>query len=78
MCLKKEAAPYRDEFLDIIHEVQNLLRDRFTFSYDFIGSSARNMITCDYKTNKGFDFDMNLHINDDDESFLRKKSSTMS
>ena len=42
---KKEAAPYRDEFLDITHEVQNQLRDKFTFSFDFIGSSARNMIT---------------------------------
>ena len=39
------------------------------FSFDFIGSSARNMITCDYTTNKGFDFDMNYHINDPDEAF---------
>lgn len=70
---RKEAAPYRDEFLDIIHEVQDILRDKFTFSYDFIGSSARNMITCDYTTNKGFDFDVNLHINDDDEEFSAKE-----
>ena len=40
---RKEAAPYREEFLDIIHEVQNLLRDKFTFSYDFIGSRARKL-----------------------------------
>ncbi len=66
---KKEAAPYREEISDIIHEVQDLLRERFTFSYDFIGSSARNMITCDYTTNKGFDFDVNLRINDEDEEF---------
>lgn len=70
---KKEAAPYRDEFLDITHEVQNQLRDKFTFSFDFIGSSARNMITCDYTTNKGFDFDMNYHINDPDEAFSAKE-----
>lgn len=70
---RKEAALYRDEFLDIIHEVQDFLRDKFTFSYDFIGSSARNMITCDYTTNKGFDFDVNLHINDDDEEFSAKE-----
>ena len=29
----------------------------FTFSYKFVGSSSRNMITCDFTTNKGFDFD---------------------
>ena len=70
---KKEAAPYRTEFLDIVHGAQDLLRDKFTFSYDFIGSSSRNMITCDYTTNKGFDFDINLHINDDDEDYSAKE-----
>jgi len=70
---KKEAAPYRAEFLDIVHEVQKILKDKFTFSYDFIGSSARNMITCDYRTNKGFDFDINLHINDPEERFEAKE-----
>ena len=64
---KEDAAYYKKMFLDIIHETQDLLRDEFTFSYDFIGSSARNMITCDFSTNKGFDFDVNLHINDDDD-----------
>lgn len=27
------------------------------------------MITCDFTTNKGFDFDVNLHVNDEDEEF---------
>ncbi len=66
---KNEAKPYREEFLNIIHRTQDLLRNRFTFQYDFIGSSSRNMITCDFTTNKGFDFDINLHINDPDEEF---------
>lgn len=66
---KEEASPYREEFLDIIHEAQDLLRDKFTFRYDFIGSSSHNMITCDYRTNKGFDFDVNLHVNDDEEQY---------
>ena len=47
---RNEAKPYRDEFENIIHEVQDLLRDEFTFSYDFIGSSSRNMITFDPTT----------------------------
>lgn len=66
---RKAAKPYREEFLGIIHKVQDLSRDFFTFQYHFIGSSARNMITCDFHTNKGFDFDVNLYINDDDEEY---------
>lgn len=27
---RREAKPYKDEFIDIIHEIQNLLRDKFT------------------------------------------------
>ena len=66
---QREAAPYREKFLEILREVQDLVRDKFTFSYYFIGSSSRNMITCDRSTNKGFDFDINLCVNDDDEEF---------
>lgn len=66
---KKEAEPYRTQFLEIIHEVQDLVRDKFTFSYQFIGSSSRNMITCDWTTNKGFDFDVNIRVNDEDEEY---------
>lgn len=74
---KKYAAPYRKEFLDIICEAQDLLRDYFTFQFKFIGSSARNMITCDFNTNKGFDFDVNLHINDEDQEFSAEEIKQM-
>lgn len=74
---KREAEPYRNEFLEIIHEVQDLLRDKFTFRYDFIGSSSRNMITYDPTTNKGFDFDINLQVNDDDEEYDAKDLKTL-
>lgn len=74
---RKADAPYREEILDIIHELQDLLRDSFTFSYDFIGSSARNMITCDFTTNKGFDFDVNLRVNDDEEEFSAEEIKRM-
>jgi len=66
---KKEAEPYRAQFLEIIYAVQDLVRDKFTFRFEFIGSSSRNMITCDWTTNKGFDFDVNLHVNDDEEFY---------
>lgn len=35
-------------------------RSDFTFQYTFIGSSSRNMITYDAKSNIGFDFDVNI------------------
>ena len=65
---KKEAAPVKAELLEIIHEVQDIVRDDFTFQYTFIGSSSRNMITEDIKSNIGYDFDVNLEVNDDEEN----------
>ena len=70
---KKQAEPYRKEFENIIHEVQDILRDEFTFSYRFIGSSSRDMITFDSTTNRGFDFDVNLYVNDDDENYTAEE-----
>lgn len=66
---KKEAAPVKANLLDIIHQVQKYVRDEFTFQFTFIGSSSRNMITYDAKSNIGFDFDVNIEVNDDDENY---------
>lgn len=65
--------PIRNDIEDILHKVQDLVRDKFTFSYRFIGSSSRNMITCDFNSNIGFDFDVNIYINDDDERYSAKE-----
>ena len=46
---KNEAKEVKKALLDIIHEVQDIVRNHFTFSYWFIGSSDRNMITYDAK-----------------------------
>lgn len=70
---KKEAEPYRELIKQIIHEVQNLVRDKFTFRYDFIGSSSRNMITFDSRTNIGFDFDINIEVNDYEQKYSAKE-----
>ena len=70
---KGEAAPVKKELLDIIHQAQNLVRDKFTFRYDFIGSSSRNMITRDLNSNIGFDFDVNIQVNDEDEEYDAKE-----
>ena len=74
---KKEAAPVKAELLDIIHKVQNYVRDKFTFQYTFIGSSDRNMITCDEESNIGFDFDVNIEVNDDNNDYKPKELRTI-
>ena len=66
---KSKAAPYKAELIEIINKVQDEVRDDFTFQFTFIGSSSRNMITFDPTTNKGFDFDVNIEVNDDDENY---------
>lgn len=67
---KASAKPVRDELIQIIHEVQDIVREEyFTFQFKPVGSSSRNMITYDRKSNIGFDFDFDLAINDDDENY---------
>lgn len=74
---RKEAQPIKDELYQILYEVQNLVRDKFTFSFKPIGSSSRNMITYNPKSNIGFDFDINIEVNDDDENFKPKEIRTI-
>lgn len=74
---RKEAQPIKDEMYQIVYEVQNLVRDNFTFNFTLIGSSSRNMITYDAKSNIGFDFDINIEVNDDDENFEPKEIRTI-
>lgn len=74
---KKQAQPIKDELYQILYMVQDLVRDNFTFSFTPIGSSSRNMITCDAKSNIGFDFDINIEDNDDNEDFEPKEIRTI-
>ena len=74
---KNQAAPVKKELIAILNRVQNILREHFTFRYDFIGSSARNMITQDVKSNIGFDFDINIEINDDEQRYSPKQIREM-
>ncbi len=70
---KKEAKKIKLDLIDLIKEVQNEVRGEFTFSFEFVGSSKRNMITCDYSQNKGFDFDVNLKVNDFEGEYSAKE-----
>ena len=70
---KAEARKVREKLENLVHEVQDEVRDNFTLQYYFIGSSARNMITYDPATNIGFDFDVNLEVNDNEEQYSAKE-----
>ena len=72
---KSKYMPVKKELIKIINQVQDELREQFTFDYKFIGSSSRNMITYDPKTNKGYDFDSNIEVNDFDEYYSAKELS---
>lgn len=74
---KKQAQPIKDELYQILYMVQDLVRDNFTFSFTPIGSSSHNMITYDAKSNIGFDFDINIEVNDDNEDFEHKEIRTI-
>ncbi len=69
---KNDAKPVKEELIQIIHHVQDLVRDKFTFDFRFIGSSKQNMITYDRKSNIGFDFDVNIEINDEEQKYTSK------
>ncbi len=59
---------YQDLIL-LLNELQDILRDKFTFQYSIVGSYKRNMITYDTKSNVGYDFDFNIEINDYDNQY---------
>lgn len=60
------------QLIQIIKSVQDLVRQDFTFQFDFVGSIKRNMVTCDMGTNVGFDLDVNIQVNDDECRFSAK------
>ena len=70
---KREYGPVKEDLVDLIHLVQDEVREHFTFRYDFIGSASRNMITREINGNVGYDFDVNIRVNDPDNSYSAKK-----
>ena len=73
---KRHLFPVKHNLIQIINFVQDDLRKDFTFRYDFVGSVKRNMVTHDVKSNKGFDFDVNIQVNDDECRFSAKEIKT--
>lgn len=70
---KREYGPVRDDLVELIHLVQDEVREYFTFRYDFIGSASRNLITREVNGNVGYDFDVNIRVNDPDNNYSAKK-----
>ena len=70
---KKQLSSAKNDLIKIIHSVQNQVRQDFTFQFYFVGSIKRNMVTYDMKTNVGFDFDVDIHVNDDECRFSAKE-----
>jgi hypothetical protein len=70
---KEESREVKRELINLIHDVQNYVREYFTFNFSFIGSSARNMITYDEDSNIGYDFDVNIEVNAPEEEYTAAK-----
>lgn len=70
---RKHLSPVKNDLIRIIHMMQNLLRDDFTFQFYFVGSTRRNMVTYDADTNVGYDFDVNIQVNSTSDNLTAKE-----
>ena len=73
---RKQLSHVKNSLIQIINSVQDDLRKDFTFRYDFVGSVKRNMVTYDVGTNIGYDFDVNIQVNDKEYRFSAKEIKT--
>ncbi|MDD7735939.1 MAG: hypothetical protein SOW55_02340 [Bacilli bacterium] len=70
---KNEAKEVKKALNKLINLVQDEVRENFTFRFDYIGSEPLNMITYDTEGNTGFDFDVNIRVNDPEEKYNAKE-----
>lgn len=61
---KEEVSRIRNDLTAFTNLVQKDIKDLFTFTYTFIGASTNNMVTTNYYSNIGYDFDVSIIIND--------------
>lgn len=59
---KRVYKPTKKDIILLIHKVQRFLRKTFRFEFRFVGSTKRNMITKNTKSNVGYDFDLDIRI----------------
>ena len=65
-----------NNLIKMLNNIQNEIKNKFTFKYKIIGSYSRNMITCDSKSNIGFDLDVNIYPNDYFNEYSPQKIKT--
>lgn len=69
---ESEYKPVKDNLEQLINKVQNSLKNSLPFEYRFVGSSSRDMITRDPKTNIGYDFDLNIRFQNNFNNYSPK------
>lgn len=72
----KQLSPVKKDLIQIINSVQDEVRQYFTFQFYFVGSVERDMVTYDVKSNTGYDFDVDFHVNDDECRYSAKEIKT--
>lgn len=70
---KNQRKEQKKDIIKLLNLVQDEVRNEFTFRYNFIGSDARNMVTYDPKSNVGYDFDVNIRVNDTEDCYSPKE-----
>ena len=71
---KEEYMPEKTKIIQLLQDVQRDLKLKMNIHFKFVGSASRNMITRDRKSNIGYDFDVNISVDDIDDykpKFLR-------
>lgn len=72
----KQLSSAKKDLIQIINSVQDEVRQYFTFQFYFVGSVGRDMVTYDVKSNIGYDFDVDIHVNDDECRYSAKEIKT--
>lgn len=72
----KQLSSAKKDLIQIINSVQDEVRQYFTFQFYFVGSVERGMVTYDVKSNIGYDFDVDIHVNDDECRYSAKEIKT--
>ena len=70
---KREYLPVKKDLIKLITLVKKEVSDYFDFNFSFIGSVKTNTITREINSNIGYDFDVNLRVNDEYENFSAKE-----
>ena len=63
---KKEYMPEKMKIVKLLQDVQRELNGKINIHFQFVGSASRKMITRDRKSNVGYDFDVNIWVDDVD------------